>query len=795
MFAAVSRGVAFALLALLCLAAPRTAAALEVREVALRTNDIVFNPTDGFLYASIPSLSGTAPNTVARLDPATGAILTSVPVGSEPRDLAISSDGTTLYVGLDGAGAIRRVDLGSMTAGIQFNMGADSFLGQMYAEDIEVQPGSPNVIVVSLRNAGFSPRHMGVAVFDNGVKRADVTATHTGSNVIVFGATPTRVYGYNNETTEFGFRRMTVSASGITVQDVTQGVITGFSSDIEFLAGRIYATTGVVLDAEARTPLGTFALTGGYANGVVAPTADRTYFAVGTYGYPGSTSLQIFDPVTFVPIERYSLPVTGQPSTLRAAGANRFALRTDGGAHLYVLSHTDEAPTCDLDLRLADSPDPAVTGNPLSYFATIRNLGGTSAIDVTFRQRLPAGTNLSSYSTPRGYCYDSLGTVVCPLGSVAPGDSLTIFTGIVTPSGSSMECRAEVTSSNRDSNPANNAAVETTEIRPAGFDRADIAVRFTAPPDSQFIAGRPVTHSLEIRNLGPGDATHVGIGAFGYNVRSLTFSSPDLSCPDTLGSCEIGRLLAGESARVTATLVPSLPGFLYIQYAAYAAEPDDDYSNNLVAVSGPVRPAAETLLVALIHEVRDLGLHWGPERQLVLPLETALAALASRDTSGACVQLELFLQRLDQRAGRGVTVAEAYGLGAIAQGVQQVLGCIPPPAAEIVRTRGPGPATAAAADAREDATPARPWPLAVQAVASESGWNVRVSMPEDGDARLEILDVQGRVVSSLFTGRMSAGIRELSWDPATVRGFASGVYFFRLTAIGQQRIAKFSMLR
>ena len=47
-----------------------------------------------------------------------------------------------------------------------------------------------------------------------------MTAIHTGSNVIAFGATAGRLYGYNNETSEFGFRRMDVTASGVTVLEI-----------------------------------------------------------------------------------------------------------------------------------------------------------------------------------------------------------------------------------------------------------------------------------------------------------------------------------------------------------------------------------------------------------------------------------------------------------------------------------------------------------------------------------------------------------------------------------------------
>jgi hypothetical protein len=94
-----------------------------------------------------------------------------------------------------------------------FTLGADSFFGAYSVEDMAVVPGSPQVVAVSRKNTGVSPRHAGVAIYDNGIQRPITTPRHTGSNVIEFGSA-TRLYGYNNESTEYGFRRMTVDASG-----------------------------------------------------------------------------------------------------------------------------------------------------------------------------------------------------------------------------------------------------------------------------------------------------------------------------------------------------------------------------------------------------------------------------------------------------------------------------------------------------------------------------------------------------------------------------------------------------
>ena len=95
--------------------------------------------------------------------------------GQRAGEIAISDDGQFLYVALDGAAAVRRVSLATLTADLQFGLGADQFFGPFYVDDIAVLPGSPHSVAVSRRNVGFSPRHEGVAIYDSGVQRPTTT--------------------------------------------------------------------------------------------------------------------------------------------------------------------------------------------------------------------------------------------------------------------------------------------------------------------------------------------------------------------------------------------------------------------------------------------------------------------------------------------------------------------------------------------------------------------------------------------------------------------------------------------
>ncbi|HEY0075636.1 MAG TPA: hypothetical protein VGB77_16170, partial [Abditibacteriaceae bacterium] len=231
----------------------------SVQTINLPVNDLVYDAVTRKIYASVPSSApNNRGNTITVVDPFTGAIGASVFIGSEPNVLALSDDGRYLYVGLEGAGAIRRFEIATLTAGLQFSLGRDSYTGTLYAADIEVQPGNANVIAVARRNKQYSPSHAGVAIFDNGVQRSATTPEHTGSNVLEWGATANRLYGLDSASSSFGFRRLDVAANGVTEVDSRTTAIYGFNVTMRFANGEIYASDGTVLNAESRVFEGSF---------------------------------------------------------------------------------------------------------------------------------------------------------------------------------------------------------------------------------------------------------------------------------------------------------------------------------------------------------------------------------------------------------------------------------------------------------------------------------------------------------------------------------------------------------
>ena len=72
---------------------------------------------------------------------------------------------------------------------------------------------------------------------------------------------------------------------------------------------------------------------------------------------------------------------------------------------------------------------------------------------------------------------------------------------------------------------------------------------------------------------------------------------------------------------------------------------------------------------------------------------------------------------------------------------------------------------------------------------------ISFTLPEPGPVRLEIFDINGRLVRTLIDGHVGKGLREANWNGRdnSGRAVASGLYFYRLTA-GKEKITRKAVL-
>lgn len=372
-------------------------AAAFVRQIALSTNDLVYDQSTQKIYASVPSNQGSTGNSIAEIDPVTGSIASQVFVGSEPTVLAQADDGQTLYVGLEGAAAIRKYNINSHTAGDQFSVGRDNFSGPFWFTDIAVAPGNPSVVAVARQQHFNSPSERGVAVFDNGVQRTKTGPVHDeGSDFLAFGSSST-LYGSGPH----GLSTMTVDGTGVTVTGTTSFPL---GTSITFNNNLIYSSTGQVLNPSTGDLVGSFSGNLMFdTTHVVDSATGRIFFLVGDAGF-GDLQLRAFDLNTFLPLGFVNFPgVKESPRSLVRWGTNGLAFRS--GKQVFLIQTELVNPAVPV---ASPTPTPSPTPSPSPAFIP------------TFVRQINLPANYLVYSEATKSLYASV-----PGSAGANGNSIT----------------------------------------------------------------------------------------------------------------------------------------------------------------------------------------------------------------------------------------------------------------------------------------------------------------------------------------------------------------------------------
>jgi hypothetical protein len=205
--------------------------------------DVVYNAARREIYVSV---SGDAPanaNTIVVVDPVTASVVSSIPIGSNPKALAVSEDGSTLWVGIDGAHAFRKVTLASAPPAVgPLHHLPRATTGSFYtARGMVALPGAPQSVAMSLVDGSTNEAR----VFDDGVSRPTVVRNDQTSGLLAAGP-PGLVFGGGGF---FGgnFLTLSVSASGI-AQTGSFRLFLSTPTNIVYSAGRVYSNGGDAID-------------------------------------------------------------------------------------------------------------------------------------------------------------------------------------------------------------------------------------------------------------------------------------------------------------------------------------------------------------------------------------------------------------------------------------------------------------------------------------------------------------------------------------------------------------------
>lgn len=518
------------------------------RIVDVNASRVLYDAKRNLIYAAARSYDINYGNKLVSIDPESGQVVNSVFVGSDPSCMELTKDTNFIYVGLSGASQVKRVNLNTFSVDMTVSLGNGSY-GPLYAEDLTTLVAGPQYVVVSRMSKSVSPRHSGVAVFKNGVQLSQVTASHTGSNVIEADDSVNVVYGYNNETTEYGFRRMRVdTTTGISVLDLVQGA--GFGSNFEYHEGLIYSESGKVFDPRSNPPaaVGQFNAPYYYKKKV---EADKHNNKVYITDYYSSLEIVVFNLSTYSSIETVNLQQympTGMQNPdvfdMIRYGVNGLALivreqyttEEDG----VIILFESCIPRKSADLKIF----PLLQSQGYNILDTVQikyaltNLGLETARNVTLTDSVPGSLPLISYNTSHGSLSVQSGVLTLTLDSLIPGDTTVITLGVLKSTPDTIENKIEVTSNTFECNTSDN--ITTNDLT---FEAEDLDIGFIVRPNSAFVTlGDTITWEYKIKTIGERPA---------MNIQFVDTLHPSLTLIDA--SASIGNLTINGN-RVTCDL-------------------------------------------------------------------------------------------------------------------------------------------------------------------------------------------------------------------------------------------------
>jgi uncharacterized repeat protein (TIGR01451 family) len=221
--------------------------------------------------------------------------------------------------------------------------------------------------------------------------------------------------------------------------------------------------------------------------------------------------------------------------------------------------------SADLSMTSADSPDPVIAANNITYTQVLTNPGPSNAANVTFTEAIPANTNFRSFTPPVGWTCNTLvvggtGTLTCTIASLAPGSTnftLAVQVNPGTPSGTTITDTVTASSAT-DTNTANNTATSTTTVATAG--QADLVMANT-PSATVVTAGSNVTYTQTVTNNGPAAAATLSFTeTIPPNTNFQSLAPGSWTCPVlTVGytgpfTCTLATLSAAASAPISLVL-------------------------------------------------------------------------------------------------------------------------------------------------------------------------------------------------------------------------------------------------
>lgn len=406
----------------------------KVTVLDLPANGLVWDPYAQRIYASLPSSYGINGNTIAVINPATGRVSGYYFAGSEPTQLALSSNSQYLYAGLNGNGSIQRLDLPAFTEDININLGTSSYGYANTALALEVAPNDANTIAVAEGSSNCCGELTGLYFY-------------TGSTQLADNITYPYIEGieYVNSTTMYGMYGNTVTEIAVSSTGGKSGTEWNNLLDGNFLTyagGLLYDDYGHAMNPQTSEVVGTYDVSGSgcCSTGLLQPDAAiGRVFYLGTTPFSGNTfGLTSYNLSKFTPIAEVNLSqLSGTPYNLIPWGSDGLAFTVVSGCcgtnttQLVLV----QSATMLLTATSGSNPDPAIQSlspaniahGSFNFPLTVNGTGFVPGSQVAWN-----GTSLAV-----SYVSASQLTVYVPASAVAASGSASVVVTNSSPGGGS----------------------------------------------------------------------------------------------------------------------------------------------------------------------------------------------------------------------------------------------------------------------------------------------------------------------------------------------------------------------
>jgi len=292
--------------------------------IPANANDIVWDAGDSRIYASLPSASNASGNSIVVINPVTGTMDTIQAASNGPNLLALSSDGSYLWVGEDGSNAVQRFSLPSLTPDITIPLPPPTIFGPTTAIALEAAPGSPHTVAVLEGNIDTDASDVvGAFIYDDTAERPvgvlPFAASGPFSTVTLswmqWGANASTLYG-GNSLIPPEFYSMDVGTSGVVAQDDYTYALNG-NGHFDAATGYLYGDDGQVVNPVTGEAVGNFNVLADFSYYTICTvdSSQGVVFFFGEFynvgGFGGVFGIEAFDQKTFKLLRTLVLPDAG----------------------------------------------------------------------------------------------------------------------------------------------------------------------------------------------------------------------------------------------------------------------------------------------------------------------------------------------------------------------------------------------------------------------------------------------------------------------------------------------------